>query len=70
MFAAVIISAVHANMTLLFCPILFVDEIKFKTISGTVIDSRDFILLEDVPIITPNGDIVVNSLSLKVSHFF
>ena len=33
---------------------------------GEVIDTPNQILLEDLPIITPNGDIVVSSLSFKV----
>ncbi|XP_013398007.2 ATP-binding cassette sub-family D member 2-like [Lingula anatina] len=36
-------------------------------IKGEVIDT-DTILLEDVPIITPNGDIVVSSLSFQMDH--
>ena len=33
---------------------------------GEVIDTDDVIVLEDVPVITPNGDVVVRSLSFKV----
>ena len=34
--------------------------------SGIVHDSEDLIILEDVPIITPNKDVVVSKLSFKV----
>lgn len=33
---------------------------------GKVVESEDTIILEDVPIITPNNDIVVPSLSFEV----
>jgi ATP-binding cassette subfamily D (ALD) protein 2 len=33
---------------------------------GQVIDTDGLILLDDVPVITPNGDVVVPSLSFKV----
>ena len=36
---------------------------------GEVIDTENMILLEDVPVITPNGDVVVKSLSFKVRLF-
>ena len=36
-------------------------------VTGEVIDTQNTILLEDVPVITPNGDVVVKSLSFKVS---
>lgn len=36
-------------------------------IRGVVIESRDYIRLEDVPVITPNCDIVVPSLTITVS---
>ena len=35
---------------------------------GTVVDTEFDILVSDVPIITPNGDVVVSSLSFKVSE--
>ena len=34
---------------------------------GEVVESKDTIILESVPIITPNRDIVVSSLSFEVS---
>jgi ATP-binding cassette subfamily D (ALD) protein 2 len=37
-------------------------------IRGIVIESRDYIRLEDVPVITPNCDIVVPSLTITVSE--
>ena len=33
---------------------------------GAVVESQDVIILEGVPIITPNRDIVVSSLSFEV----
>ena len=36
---------------------------------GEVVESEDTIVLESVPIITPNRDIVVSSLSFEVSYF-
>ncbi|XP_064604886.1 ATP-binding cassette sub-family D member 2-like isoform X2 [Liolophura sinensis] len=33
---------------------------------GTVVDTDSTILIEEVPIITPNGDVIVPSLSLKI----
>jgi hypothetical protein len=33
---------------------------------GQIIESDGDIIAEDVPIITPNGDVIVESLSLKV----
>ncbi|XP_005094155.1 ATP-binding cassette sub-family D member 2 [Aplysia californica] len=33
---------------------------------GTVVDTQSTIIIEDLPIITPNGDIIVQSLSLKM----
>ena len=38
--------------------------------SGIVHDSEDLIILEDVPIITPNKDVVVSKLSFKVRLTF
>ena len=35
-------------------------------IEGQIIESDEDIIAENVPIITPNGDIIVESLSLKV----
>ena len=35
-------------------------------LEGEIIPSDEDIIAENVPIITPNGDIIVNSLSLKV----
>jgi ABC-type uncharacterized transport system fused permease/ATPase subunit len=32
-------------------------------------DAEHTIVVEDVPIITPNGDIVVSSLSFKVGQY-
>lgn len=34
---------------------------------GTVVDTDGNIKLEDVPIVTPNGDVVVPSLSFQVN---
>lgn len=36
-------------------------------IEGEIIESVEDIIAENVPIITPNGDIIVESLSLKVN---
>jgi hypothetical protein len=33
---------------------------------GVVVDTEHDIVVDNVPIITPNGDVVVSSLSLKV----
>jgi hypothetical protein len=33
---------------------------------GVVIDTERDIVVDNVPVITPNGDVVVSSLSLKV----
>ncbi|XP_064632680.1 ATP-binding cassette sub-family D member 2-like [Lineus longissimus] len=35
---------------------------------GKVVDTQDTIICEDVPVITPNGDVVVDSLSFKVTE--
>ena len=40
---------------------------QLGTSQGEVIESEDTIILESVPIITPNRDIVVSSLSFEVS---
>ena len=37
--------------------------------SGEVVDTDDTIVLEDVPVVTPNSDVVVSSLSFKVTSF-
>jgi len=34
---------------------------------GTVVDTEYDIIVHNVPIITPNGDVVVSSLTFKVS---
>lgn len=39
-------------------------------IHGTIVESKDYIRLEDVPVITPNCDIVVPSLTLTVGYAF
>lgn len=39
-------------------------------IRGLVIESVDHIRLEDVPVITPNCDIVVPSLTITVSSIY
>jgi ABC-type uncharacterized transport system fused permease/ATPase subunit len=39
------------------------------SIRGQIIESHEDIIVENVPIITPNGDIIVESLSLKVKKF-
>ena len=36
--------------------------------AGNVVDTEDTIMCDNLPIITPNGDIVVSSLSFKVGH--
>lgn len=36
-------------------------------INGVIIDSKDYLRLTDVPVITPNCDIVVPSLTITVS---
>lgn len=44
---------------------------RFDTskISGKVVDSPDYhIVLEDVPIVTPNGDVIVREMNLAVSR--
>jgi len=41
----------------------------FILIEGQIIESDEDIIAENVPIITPNGDIIVDSLSLKVKFF-
>jgi len=33
---------------------------------GTVVDTEHDIIVNDVPIITPNGDVIVSSLTFKV----
>lgn len=38
-------------------------------IEGQIIESEEDIIAENVPIITPNGDVIVESLSLKVKFF-
>jgi hypothetical protein len=38
----------------------------FVLIEGQIIESDEDIIAENVPIITPNGDVIVESLSLKV----
>lgn len=38
--------------------------------SGRVIETHDLISLEDVPIITPTGDVVAESLTIEVSEFW
>jgi len=35
---------------------------------GTVVDTEFDIIVSDVPIITPNGDVVISSLTFKVSE--
>lgn len=35
---------------------------------GDVIETERDIIVEDVPIITPNGDVVANKLNIKVFH--
>lgn len=35
---------------------------------GTVHESKDYIKFEDVPIISPNGDVLVKALSFSLSH--
>lgn len=40
---------------------------QLATSQGEVVESEDTIILESVPIITPNRDIVVSSLSFEVS---
>lgn len=35
---------------------------------GTVVDTEFDIVVSDVPIITPNGDVVVSSLTFKVNE--
>ena len=39
----------------------------FCIVIGTVVDTDGNIKLEDLPIVTPNGDVVVPSLSFQVS---
>ena len=39
---------------------------QLVTTQGEVVESQDVIILEGVPIITPNRDIVVSSLSFEV----
>jgi ABC-type uncharacterized transport system fused permease/ATPase subunit len=41
------------------------DQQEFLT-KGQIIESNEDIIAENVPIITPNGDVIVESLSLKV----
>jgi ABC-type uncharacterized transport system fused permease/ATPase subunit len=38
-------------------------------IKGQIIESNEDIIAENIPIITPNGDIIVESLSLKVKFY-
>jgi len=33
---------------------------------GTVVDTEHDVVVSDVPIITPNGDVIVSSLTFKV----
>lgn len=42
------------------------NSIQLATSQGEVVESKDTIILESVPIITPNRDIVVSSLSFEV----
>ena len=35
---------------------------------GEVVDSEDTIILEDVPIVTPNKDVVASELSFQVGR--
>ena len=37
---------------------------------GVIMNGEDSIILEDVPVITPTGDIIVSKLSLEVSLQF
>lgn len=37
---------------------------------GVIVNGEDSIILEDVPVITPTGDIIVSKLSLEVSLQF
>ena len=46
------------------------DYYVFLSILGSVVDTDSAIIIEELPIITPNGDIIVQSLSLKVSDCF
>ena len=39
----------------------------FLCVTGEVLDMEGTIELEDVPVITPNGDVVVDSLSFQVA---
>ena len=39
-------------------------------ITGEVVETDSHIFIDDMPIITPNGDIIVQSLSLRVCIFF
>ena len=44
------------------------DQLNFST-KGQIIESDGDIIAENVPIITPTGDIIVESLSLTVKFF-
>ena len=46
--------------------ILIVLSIVVICVVGTVVDTECDIIVNDVPIITPNGDVVVSSLTFKV----
>jgi len=35
---------------------------------GTVVDTEFDIIVSDVPVITPNGDVIVSSLTFRVSE--
>ena len=35
---------------------------------GEVVESEDTIILEAVPVVTPNKDVIVGSLSFEVKH--
>lgn len=41
---------------------------SIMSIPGNVMDTDATIDIEDLPIITPNGDIIVSSLTIKVLH--
>ena len=47
-------------------PFSRLNSIQLMAAQGEVVESEDTIILEGVPIITPNRDIVVSSLSFEV----
>ena len=67
--APVQISVQRGGLKSKFQRILFTTFLS-SSIDGKIIESEGDIIVENVPIITPNGDRIVDDLTLKVKSIF